>query len=193
SPTEAAMRRPIAEKLRELQVGGGTDLHAALAEAYRVIRNERAKVKHLIVLSDGITDGEKDFDTLSARIAADGITISTVALGADADRALMGRLSELGKGRYYHTDDPANVPRIFTTEALTLTRDLVVEGEIVPRRVSAGEPIEGLDAFPTLGGYQRTYPKAAAQVLLAGPEDDPLLVAWRYGLGKSVAFTSDLS
>jgi hypothetical protein len=30
-------------------------------------------------------------------------------------------------------------------------------------------------------------------VLLAGPDDDPLLVSWRYGLGKAVAFTSDLS
>ncbi len=191
--TEVGMRQPIAEKLRELTVGGGTDIYPALEEAHRVMRREQAKVKHMIVLSDGITDGEKNFDPLGKRIAADGITISTVAMGADADRALMERLAELGKGRFYHTDDPANVPRILTSETLAITRDLVVEGDIRPRRVQAGEPIEGLGAFPPLRGYQRTYAKPAAQVLLAGRDEDPVLVSWRYGLGKSVAFTSDLS
>jgi Ca-activated chloride channel homolog len=195
SPTEAAMRRMIAEKLRSLTVGGGTDLYGALEEAHRVMRKEQAKVKHLIVLSDGITEGKKNFDPLSERIAADGITISTVAMGGDADQQLMARLSELGKGRFYHTDDPANVPRIFTSETLAVTRDLVVEGEIRPRQVHGGEPIQGIGAkrFPLLGGYQRTFAKPAAQVLLAARDDDPLLVSWRYGLGKAVAFTSDLS
>jgi Mg-chelatase subunit ChlD len=193
--TEVGVRRPIAELLRDLKVGGGTDLHPALEEAHRVMRQERAKVKHLIVLSDGLTEGEKNFGPLGARIAADGITMSTVAMGADADRPLMARLAELGKGRYYHTDDPGNVPRIFTSETMTITRDLVVEGDIRPRRAHAGELIAGFseDAFPVLGGYQRTYPKPAAQVLLAGRGEDPLLVSWRYGLGKAVAFTSDLS
>jgi Mg-chelatase subunit ChlD len=195
SPTEAAMRAPITEKLRALKVGGGTDLYQALEEAHRVMRQEEAKVKHLIVLSDGLTEGEKNFDALGSRIAADGITMSTVAMGSDADLKLMERLSELGKGRFYHTDDPANVPRIFTSETLAVTRDLVVEGDIRPRQVQAGEPLQGLEtnALPALGGYQRTFAKPAAQVLLAAGDDDPLLVTWRYGLGKAVAFTSDLS
>jgi len=193
--TEVGVRRPIAEKLRDLTVGGGTDLYLALEEAHRVMRGERAKVKHLIALSDGLTEGEKNFDPLTARIAADGITMSTVAMGADADLRLMARLAELGKGRYYHTDDPRNVPRILTSETMTITRDLVVEGDIRPRRDHAGELIAGFEAdvFPVLGGYQRTYAKPAAQVLLAGRGEDPVLVSWRYGLGKAVAFTSDLS
>ncbi|MGH8698448.1 MAG: VWA domain-containing protein, partial [Burkholderiales bacterium] len=194
-PTEVGTRLPIAEQLRGLEAGGGTDLYLALEEAHRVMRQERAKVKHLIVLSDGLADGEKNFDPLVARIAADGITVSTVALGADSDRELMASLAALGKGRHYHTDDPRNVPRIFVSETLAVARNLVVEGEIRPRRGHAGEPIEGFaaDAFPVLGGYQRTYAKPAAQVLLTGRDEDPVLVSWRYGLGKAVAFTSDLS
>ena len=194
-PTEVGVREPIAERLRDLKVGGGTNLHPAVEEAHRVLRQEQAKLKHLIVLSDGLTEGEKDFDRLAGRIAADGITISTVAMGADADGKLMERLATLGRGRYYHTEDPANVPRIFTAETLAITRDLVVEGNIRPRQVQDGEPIEGFDAgaFPALRGYQRTFPRPAAQVLLAARDDDPLLASWRYGLGKAVAFTSDLS
>ena len=194
-PTEVGIRQPIAERLRDLSVGGGTNLYPAVEEAHRVLRKESAKLKHLIVLSDGLTEGEKNFDQLAERIAADGITVSTVAMGADSDKELMSRLATIGKGRYYHTDDPANVPRIFTAETLAITRDLVVEGNIRPRQVEEGEPIEGFsaDAFPVLRGYQRTYARPAAQVLLAAGDDDPVLASWRYGLGRAVAFTSDLS
>ena len=54
--------------------------------------------------------------------------------------------------------------------------------------------IEGFEAgdFPELGGYQRIFAKPTAQILLLAKEEDPLLVTWRYGLGKSAAFTSDL-
>ena len=192
-PTEVGMRRHIADRLRELETGGGTNLYPAVEEAHRVMRKERAKVKHLIVLSDGLTEGERNFDALGARIAADGITISTIALGSDAERPLMARLAALGNGRFYHTDDPANVPRIFTSETMAIARDLVVEGNIRPRRLHAGELVEGFDAFPALAGYQRTYAKPSAQVSLLGRDEDPVLASWRYGLGKSVAFTSDLS
>lgn len=192
-PTDVGMRRHIGEQLRKLEAGGGTDLHAALREAYRVLRQEQAKVKHLIVLSDGITDGEKNFDPLAQRIAADGITISAVAMGEGAERDLMARLAQLGKGRFYHSEDPRDVPRIFTSETLTVAQDLVVEGEIQPQRAYAGELIEGIPAFPLLRGYQRTSPKPTAQVLLRGRDEDPVLASWRYGLGKAVAFTSDLS
>jgi hypothetical protein len=159
------------------------------------MREERAQVKHLIVLSDGLTEGEKDFAALGARIAADGITVSTVAMGVGADLELMAALAAVGKGRFYHADDPRNVPRIFVAETRAVGRDLVVEGNIRPRRVQVEGWIEGFgaDAFPAIGGYQRTYAKPAAQVLLAGRDEDPLLVSWRYGLGKAVAFTSDLS
>ncbi|HYN63618.1 MAG TPA: VWA domain-containing protein, partial [Candidatus Limnocylindrales bacterium] len=192
-PIDVGMRRPIADQLRKLEAGGGTNLHPALTEAHRVMRQEQAKVKHLIVLSDGITDGLKNFDALAARIAADGITVSTVAMGADSDRALMARLAQLGKGRFYHTEDPRDVPRIFTSETLTVAQDLVVEGDIRPRLAYANELIEGVGAFPILRGYQRTSAKPAAQVLLLGRDEDPVLASWRYGLGKAVAFTSDLS
>ena len=111
---------------------------------------EQAKVKHLIVLSDGLTDGEKNFDPLIARITADGITVSSVSLGSGAARELMARIAQLGRGRSYHTEDPRDVPRIFTSETLTVAQDLVVEGDIRPRRADAGELMAGVGTVPPL-------------------------------------------
>ena len=193
--TEAGNRHTIAETLRVLGAGGSTDLFRALEEAYRGTREQNAKLKHLIVLSDGLSRSDSDYTGLARRIHADGITISTVAFGEDADLALMATIAAQGKGRFYHTEDPRNIPRIFASETLVVSRDLLVEEHVVPLAGYPGEMLEGFDpdAFPPLAGFQRTWAKAAAQVLLHAREGEPLLAAWRYGLGKSVAFTSDLS
>ena len=46
--------------------------------------------------------------------------------------------------------------------------------------------------MPSLRGYVLTYPKPRAELLMKA-DTDPLLVSWRYGLGRVMAFTSDLS
>jgi hypothetical protein len=46
---------------------------------------------------------------------------------------------------------------------------------------------------PPLLGYNGTTPKTAARIVLLTPRGDPLLATWQYGLGRSVAWTSDLS
>jgi hypothetical protein len=53
--------------------------------------------------------------------------------------------------------------------------------------------MDGIRALPSLEGYVATSSRAAAQVILRGPEpySDPVLAAWQYGLGRSVAFMSD--
>ena len=194
-PSEVGNREPIAEKLRELAPGGSTDLVPALDEAVRVMGEETAKVKHMIVLSDGLIGPGSGFTRFGEQIRDLGITVSTVALGTDADRHLMEGLATMGRGRHYYSDDARDVPRIFTSETMLIARNLVVERETRALAVYPGELLAGFDpaALPPLAGYMRTFARPGAQVLLASADDDPLLASWRYGLGKSVAFTSDLS
>ncbi|MBS34724.1 MAG: hypothetical protein CMO26_02215 [Thiotrichales bacterium] len=193
-PSEVGDRRSIVEQLRMVASGGGTDLYLALREALRVMVEQDARVKHIIVLSDGLTDTGEDFRGLVHDMTEAGITVSTVAFGVDADRELMQRLAALGSGRHYFTDNPRNIPRIFTSETLVVSRDLLVEEHTVPAVVQPGEMLRGVGAsgFPALQGYQRFFAKPAASVHLATNADDPLLVSWRYGLGRAVAFGSDL-
>jgi hypothetical protein len=44
-----------------------------------------------------------------------------------------------------------------------------------------------------LYGYEATTPKPAAEVVLGSQKLDPVLAAWQFGLGRSVAWTSDAS
>lgn len=183
----------ISEQLASLQSEGGTDLYKAMIEAYRVFAGKAAAIKHLIVLSDGLTD-KQDFAALVAKMARAGITVSTVAVGQDADQALLSGIAKGGKGRGYITIDPETIPQIFTTEALLISRDLLLEKVVQPNVVAAVGPLKGFyqKPFPALRGYVLTHPKPRADLLMKAG-DDPLLVSWRYGLGQVTAFTSDLS
>jgi hypothetical protein len=55
-------------------------------------------------------------------------------------------------------------------------------------------PLKGIaqSNLPSLRGYVLTYPKPRAELLMRVAKD-PLLVSWRHGLGRVMAFTSDLS
>ena len=183
----------ISEKLASLQSDGGTDLYKALVEAYRGIAGKQAAIKHVIALSDGLTD-KADFQSLMQRMARDGITVSTVSVGNDADVQMMAEIAKLGKGRGYVALDPQTIPQIFTTETLLIARDLLVERTVTPSIVAQTGSLKGISTpqLPVLRGYVLTYPKPRAELLMR-VDKDPLLVSWRYGLGRVSAFTSDLS
>jgi hypothetical protein len=54
------------------------------------------------------------------------------------------------------------------------------------------EPLlDGIDLTPELHGYVATSAKSLATVNLISHRQDPILACWQYGLGRSVAFTSD--
>jgi hypothetical protein len=46
-------------------------------------------------------------------------------------------------------------------------------------------------AVPPLGGYVATTVKGTAELVLMSHQEDPVLATWRFGLGRSAAFTSD--
>ena len=47
--------------------------------------------------------------------------------------------------------------------------------------------------MPILHGYVSTTAKPRADVVLKSDKDEPVLAVWQYGLGRTAAWTSDLS
>jgi Ca-activated chloride channel family protein len=191
--TEAGDRERIGTKLSGLMHSGGTDVYKGLVEGFQALSQVKAIKKHLILLSDGLTP-KADFEGLVRQMVQQRITVSTVALGEDADKWLMSQVAEWGQGRYYFANDGESVPRIFTSETILVARTLVEEHTFSPSVRQEHEILRGmdLDALPPLRGYVLAYPKPAAEVLLVSDKADPVLAVWRYGLGRTAAFTSDL-
>ncbi len=189
-PTEARNRSRVLDQVARLQAGGGTVMYPPLAAARAFLRASPAKVRHVIVLSDGLTD-PGEFHSLATEMVQDRITLSTVAIGADADVEFMRNLARWGDGRSYVARDLYSIPEIFTTEALIAVRSYVVEELTRPRRAGLAPTLVGLTEPPPIDGYIAVAPKPAADIGLVSPRRDPILATWRYGLGRTVAFTSD--
>ncbi len=182
----------ISRQIATINAGGGTNVYPGMFTAYNAMLQTKAKVKHMIVLSDGHTAGS-DYLALAGRIKSAGITVSTVAVGAGADAGLLQGIAAAGGGEYYHTFDPASIPRIFTQDTMAHSGKLLREDPFKPVQAERHAMLKGWDAAaaPPLMGYVRTRPKATAQIPLVTDLNDPLLAHWRFGLGKVTAFTSD--
>jgi uncharacterized membrane protein len=191
--TAAGQRQKIAAKLSRVTVGGGTDLYPALKEVRRILTRIPSGRKHVIVLSDGETDAA-DFKSLVESMSAGDISISTVSIGLGANVELMQSIAEWGHGRAYYTDDPGNIPKIFAGETNIISKKTITEKAMQPFIRKSGEILQGLDdaGLPLIYGQVVTYAKPGADLLIE-TEQGPLLAAWQYGLGRSVAFTSDLA
>lgn len=146
----------------------------------------------MIVLTDGQTSGQ-GYEALASQCHAEGITISTVAVGAGAQVGLLQGIAAAGGGQSYVTMDPTAITRIFTQDTMTHTGRMIREDAFEPRLVEAHPMLRDWtdgDAPPLLG-YVKTNRKATAQIPLVTDTGDPLLAHWRFGLGKVTAFTSD--
>jgi Ca-activated chloride channel family protein len=190
---KAANRQRIFGDIARIHASGGTNILAGLREAVDELLPARARKKHIILLSDGQSPYDEIPDLVDAASSA-RITMSAVGVGDGADQTLLKMVASRGGGRFYHTRDPASLPRIFTRETSELGDQAIVERPTaarVAKKIAAlgGVPVE---TAPALGGYVVTRPRAQAETVLATADGAPLFARWQLGLGQVSAWTSDL-
>jgi Ca-activated chloride channel family protein len=169
---------------------GQTNIFAGLDQAVGSLEKATATRRHIILLTDGWSRSGQ-YDDIIKRMKAAGITLSTVGAGGGAN-PFLEQLAKQGGGRFYAAANPASIPDIFLKETQQVAGQQIVEEEFFPIQTASSPILRGLEAgLPKLLGYNGTTIKSAAQLVLVSPRDDPLLAQWQYGLGRSVAWTSD--
>jgi len=171
---------------------GGTQIAPALAEAYRRVLPAKATFKHIVLLTDGISE-EGDSLDLSKEAAVQHVTISTVGLGQDVNRAYLEKVATLALGKSYFLNEPAGLEQILLKDVMEHTGSTAVEKTLKPIVAKNVEILDGvgIDSAPALKGYVKYIAKPTSDTILKVDEKDPLLVRWQYGLGRAVVFTSD--
>jgi uncharacterized membrane protein len=170
---------------------GQTNIFAGLKAAYDDLIRNPAKLRHIILITDGWSQSGA-YDQLLADMKAAGITLSTIGTGGGSAQILRTLAEESG-GRYYEADDATRIPDIFLKETIRTAGEQIVEEPFQPVPSAPSDILRGLDPgrLPALLGYNATTAKGTATVALLTGRDDPLLAQWQYGLGRSVAWTSD--
>ncbi|MDY4079962.1 MAG: VWA domain-containing protein [Clostridium sp.] len=189
--------KSIKEMIGGISIGGGTSIYPALEQGYKSQLNSKGKIKHIVLLTDG-QDGFSlsNYADLINNIKNEGITLSTVSVGEDADGNLLEALANQGGGRHYHTDQYTDIPRIFAREVLLSAGTYIINEEFTPSISSNSEILSGIDTkegIPNLKGYIGTSIKDNATEILTSNHDEPILASYRYGIGKTVSWTSDIN
>lgn len=189
---EATDMEGIVSKISGIESAGGTSIYPALSEAVKKIKESDAALKHIVLLTDG-QDGFHEYEDVLKNMEENGITLSTVAVGTEADNQTLKWLAEEGGGRYYYSDASTTLPRIFAQEVYLSVKSYLINEEFTPVIVNSHEIIQDIftEGSPSMLGYIAATPKPTATVILQSDREDPILSVWQYGLGKTVAWNSD--
>ncbi len=161
-----------------------------------------AMSRHIVVISDG--DPTDPSTAVINQLARDKITVTAVLCAAHGNDShaifMMKNLATRTKGRFYNVTNPKALPRIYQKEARTISRPLIFEQTTpwLPKINFQSEPIAGISTdMPAITGIVLTSVKEneLVDVPMVSPlpavQVNPLLAHWTYGLGRSVAYTSD--
>jgi uncharacterized membrane protein len=171
---------------------GGTQIAPALNEAFRRILPSNATYKHVVLLTDGISE-EGDSLDLSREALLKKITISTVGLGQDVNRAYLEKVAQYAGGKSYFLNEPAGLEQILLRDVMEHTGSTAIEKSLVAEVSHRAEILDGtgVESAPALKGYVKFIAKPTAETILSIDKRDPLLSRWQYGLGRSAVFASD--
>ena len=185
----------IMRRLYEAELGDPPGYGEGIEMALGALAKSTAATKHAIVLGDGDAIGDiSRYQSIFASLPQ--ATVSSVGVDTHDAVAFMQHMRELAKaggGRYFESNDATDVPDILLKASRTSLRPWFEQEGFFPKVTSSGDLLEGvpLDNFPQMGGYVVTTAKGEADVAFTTPKSDPLLASWNYGLGRSVAWTSD--
>jgi uncharacterized membrane protein len=184
--------------------GDMPDIDPSLEKAHAALTDPRYRLgtRLIIFISDG--DTAHATDPVLAKLKKANIPCTTVCITShgQAEEAHLRSLAVATGGRPYVVRDPSKLPAIYQQEMRNLSQSYLYEEKFVPRLKFASGPTEGMKNLQPLYGFVRTTPRPGlagtlVQVPIESPKIDkteyPLLAYWHYGLGKSVAFTSDAS
>ena len=192
--TKVEDKDEIHKAIESVEEGGGTTIKPALSAALSEIVKCDADIKHVILLTDGQGE-DRNYGSIIQSYADSGVTLSTVAVGADSDTSLLQTIARGCSGRYYYCDNGTDMPKIFAQEVL-LSGETYIQNGNFSLAVNSSNPItRGLfaDGWPKIKGYISATPKNAANVLLASDKEDPILSVMQYGLGHTVAWNTDVT
>ncbi len=194
--TSAADERRVDRIVDGLQADGGTNIYLGLKAGLERLLASTAKQRHMILLTDGISQ-PANYKPLLAEFRRAHISVATVALGAEADRSLLSEIAAGTGGRAYVTEKASELPRIFVKETQLSAKPVRITGRLSVALAADSPVVRSLlgKPLPPLAGNVVVQLKNGAQAdLLAseGSQSDPALSEWQIGSGRVVAWTPGL-
>ena len=115
-------KEAIKRQIARIRPNGTTALYAGVESGARQLQEyfSAKRINRILLLSDGIANvgpsSTGELRNLGRRLAAHGISVSTIGVGDDYNEDLMSGLAEASDANYYYVRDVETLPRIFAKE-----------------------------------------------------------------------------
>ena len=187
-------KRLLPNRLKHLTPARATNLLPALKHARRSLEKVKAARKLIVVLSDGnIPQLSNDYMAEVQTITADKISLSSIALGSQADVPFLKSLSIKGKGRFYHVLKPNRLPQVFLKEVKVAVKPKNDKDK--PISVLPDQPEASRSSFRKIPSLKKVSPSKikpeARQEFYTLKTRTPVLASWRKDNLKVLTLTTD--
>ena len=191
------IKKDLKDRISRLKFDGQSCFDIGIQGGFQLLSKSGGS-KNLIFISDGKTTYNKlREDTLNVvrTVNAKGVKVFVVGVGTETDslatdnNLFLGNIAALGEGIYYKADASNKLKVQFGDK----------EDKKGEEFYNTLNPIDtthfitlGLDDMhATVSGYNYAVPKPAARLLVTTNKNIPILVVWRFGLGRVVTLTTD--
>lgn len=179
----------LVDKILTLKDGGGTVIAAGIKRAMEMLADQPGS-SNIVIISDGKTKHQRATFDIAAEAAEYGMRVYTVGIGKDTHKRNMREIASLGRGAYFEPTQAQRLRIMFgrppeTAEGVPSERYALVlmdNSHFITR---------DLDLNATVSGFNQVVPKSSAQLLMSTHNGFPILVVWRFGLGRVVTFATD--
>lgn len=188
--------------------GGGIYVYEALEAAGEELAKAREyRTRHIILFSDASDSvNPGGYERLLKGYEEEGISVSVIGLGTEHDphAELLKDIARLGGGNIMFTDDPEELPRLFTQDTMQVARNTFIKkdesqpagisGELFPEEARLMGEFD-FGPFPRVDGYNLTYlkPDATQSAVSSDEYRAPWAAFWYRGLGRSAAVTMEVA
>jgi hypothetical protein len=193
-------KEALRDKILRIQsMGGGIYVYVALSASAEMIQGATSGTRHIILFADA-ADAEEPgrYKDLLAMTSKAGITVSVIGLGTrkDKDADLLEDVAKRGGGRFFITDKPDELPRLFAQDTFIVARSSFLDE---PVRM---QPTIGLSSLigrsfaldRDIGGYNLCYirPEATLGVVTKDEYQAPAVAAWQAGAGRVLCYAGEV-
>ncbi len=176
-------RDHLTDRISRIDTGGPSYYHTGLLGGERALRGEG----NMIFITDGKRHpaGEAVNTMSRAEAIAEDLDVQliTVGVGDEPNEEFLSDLAEKGNGFYLDATDSPRLQFRFDAGGAA--------GETVPLAVVNPNHFitDGLELSSSATHFDSVEPKRGADVLVTGTDGREFLTTWRYGLGRTAAFT----
>ena len=190
-------KKELKEKISRLKFDGQSFFNLGLEGGHSMLSKVGGS-KNIIFISDGKTTYNKlREDTLSTArtINSLGTKIFVVGVGTETDdlatdnNLFLANIAALGEGTYYKSDASNKLKVQFADKDEAKGEEFY--NTLVPIDTTHFITLGLDDIQATISGYNYAVRKPAARTLVTTHKNIPILVVWRFGLGRVVSITTD--